>query len=112
MISSQATFLLDKQWNPKLSDFGLAKLLGAERSYVTTRVMGTFGYVAPEYASTGMLNERSDVYSFGILIMEVISGRNPVDYSRPPGEVCIPQMNSLMTSSYCSSFFLICCVKF
>lgn len=48
----------------------------------------SFGrYVAPEYASTGMLNERSDVYSFGILIMEVIAGRNPVDYSRPPEEV-------------------------
>ena len=54
-------------------------------------------YVAPEYASTGMLNERSDVYSFGILLMEIISGRNPVDYSRPPGEVCIQQIN-LMTS--------------
>ncbi|XP_077235987.1 putative serine/threonine-protein kinase At1g01540 [Tasmannia lanceolata] len=81
-----SNILLDKQWNPKVSDFGLAKLLGSERSYVTTRVMGTFGYVAPEYASTGMLNERSDVYSFGILIMEIISGRNPVDYSRPPGE--------------------------
>lgn len=48
-------------------------------------------YVAPEYASTGMLNERSDVYSFGILIMEIISGRNPVDYSRPAGEVCFKQ---------------------
>ncbi|CAN6449296.1 unnamed protein product [Victoria cruziana] len=82
-----SNILLDKQWNPKVSDFGLAKLLGSERSYVTTRVMGTFGYVAPEYASTGMLNERSDVYSFGILIMEIISGRNPVDYKRPPGEV-------------------------
>lgn len=46
-------------------------------------------YVAPEYASTGMLNERSDVYSFGILLMEIISGRSPVDYSRPPGEVFI-----------------------
>ncbi|KAI4321513.1 hypothetical protein MLD38_034883 [Melastoma candidum] len=82
-----SNILLDQQWNPKVSDFGLAKLLGSEKSYVTTRVMGTFGYVAPEYASTGMLNERSDVYSFGILIMEIISGRSPVDYSRPPGEV-------------------------
>ncbi|KAK6938666.1 Serine-threonine/tyrosine-protein kinase, catalytic domain [Dillenia turbinata] len=51
-------------------------------------IVGTAkGYVAPEYASTGMLNERSDVYSFGILIMEIISGRSPVDYSRPPAEV-------------------------
>ncbi|KDP28584.1 hypothetical protein JCGZ_14355 [Jatropha curcas] len=82
-----SNILLDRQWNAKVSDFGLAKLLCSERSYVTTRVMGTFGYVAPEYACTGMLNEKSDVYSFGILIMEIISGRSPVDYSRPQGEV-------------------------
>ncbi|TXG62930.1 hypothetical protein EZV62_009924 [Acer yangbiense] len=51
-------------------------------------ILGTAkGYVAPEYACTGMLNEKSDIYSFGILIMEIISGRNPVDYSRPQGEV-------------------------
>lgn len=82
-----SNILLDQQWNAKVSDFGLAKLLCSERSYVTTRVMGTFGYVAPEYASTGMLNERSDVYSFGVLIMEIITGRSPVDYTRAPGEV-------------------------
>ncbi|KAG6538729.1 probable serine/threonine-protein kinase At1g01540 [Zingiber officinale] len=82
-----SNILLDQHWNAKVSDFGLAKLLCSERTYVTTRVMGTFGYVAPEYASTGMLNERSDIYSFGILIMEIVTGRSPVDYTRPPGEV-------------------------
>ncbi|KAH9614224.1 hypothetical protein KSS87_008852 [Heliosperma pusillum] len=94
-----SNILLDKQWNPKVSDFGLAKLLGSDSSYVTTRVMGTFGYVAPEYASTGMLNERNDVYSFGILIMEIISGRNPVDYSRPPGEVNLVDWLKMMVTN-------------
>ncbi|KAK3158147.1 hypothetical protein QOZ80_2AG0133450 [Eleusine coracana subsp. coracana] len=94
-----SNILLDKHWNAKLSDFGLAKLLGSERSYVTTRVMGTFGYVAPEYAGTGMLNETSDVYSFGILIMEIISGRVPVDYNRPPGEVNLVDWLKTMVSS-------------
>ncbi|KAI3785469.1 hypothetical protein L1987_44587 [Smallanthus sonchifolius] len=94
-----SNILLNRQWHPKVSDFGLAKLLGSEKSYVTTRVMGTFGYVAPEYASTGMLNERSDVYSFGILIMEIISGRNPVDYSRPPDEVnLVDWLKSMVTN--------------
>ncbi|XP_042417417.1 probable receptor-like serine/threonine-protein kinase At4g34500 [Zingiber officinale] len=82
-----SNILLNKQWYPKVSDFGLAKVLGSGSSYVTTRVMGTFGYVAPEYACTGMLNESSDVYSFGVLLMEIISGRSPVDYNRPVGEV-------------------------
>ncbi|XP_015061643.1 probable serine/threonine-protein kinase At1g01540 [Solanum pennellii] len=94
-----SNILIDKQWNSKVSDFGLAKLLGSERSYITTRVMGTFGYVAPEYASTGMLNDKSDVYSFGILLMEIISGRNPVDYSRPPGEVNLVDWLKTMVSN-------------
>ncbi|KAK1617286.1 hypothetical protein QYE76_022803 [Lolium multiflorum] len=94
-----SNILLDKNWNAKLSDFGLAKLLGSENSYVTTRVMGTFGYVAPEYAGTGMLNETSDVYSFGILIMEIICGRVPVDYNRPPGEVNLVDWLKTMVST-------------
>ncbi|XP_058223752.1 probable serine/threonine-protein kinase At1g01540 [Rhododendron vialii] len=82
-----SNILLDREWKPKMSDFGLAKLLDSENTHVTTRVMGTHGYIAPEYAWTGMLNEKSDTYSFGILIMEIISGRCPVDHSRPDGEV-------------------------
>ncbi|OMO78873.1 hypothetical protein CCACVL1_14029 [Corchorus capsularis] len=63
-------------------------------------VLGTAkGYVAPEYASTGMLNERSDVYSFGILLMEIISGRNPVDYSRPQGEVNLVEWLKTMVTN-------------
>ncbi|XP_047981480.1 probable serine/threonine-protein kinase At1g01540 [Salvia hispanica] len=94
-----SNILLDRDWHAKVSDFGLAKLIGSEKSYITTRVMGTFGYVAPEYASTGMLNERSDVYSFGILIMEIITGRNPVDYSRPEGEVNLVDWLKTMVSN-------------
>ena len=82
-----SNILLDKKWNAKVSDCGMAKVVGPGSSYVTTRVMGTFGYVAPEYASTGMLNESSDIYSFGVLLMELVSGRSPVDYNRPAGEV-------------------------
>ncbi|XP_010093620.2 probable serine/threonine-protein kinase At1g01540 [Morus notabilis] len=94
-----SSIILDKQWNPKVSDFGLAKLIGSDRSYTTTRVMGTFGYVAPEYASTGMLNERSDVYSFGVLMMEIISGRKPVDCNQPSEEVKLVEWLKKMVSN-------------
>ncbi|XP_039032231.1 probable receptor-like protein kinase At5g18500 [Hibiscus syriacus] len=82
-----SNILVDDDFNSKVSDFGLAKLLGAGKSHVTTRVMGTFGYVAPEYANTGLLNEKSDVYSFGVVLLEAITGRDPVDYGRPTHEV-------------------------
>ncbi|XP_024537158.1 probable serine/threonine-protein kinase At1g01540 [Selaginella moellendorffii] len=94
-----SNILLDSRWNSKVSDFGLAKLLGSEKSHVTTRVMGTFGYVAPEYANTGLLNERSDVYSFGVLLMEVVTGRDPVDYARPAGEVNLVDWLKMMVGS-------------
>jgi serine/threonine protein kinase len=76
--------LLDDALCPKLSDFGLAKLgpVG-DRS---PRVMGTYGYCAPEYVRAGNLTVKTDVYSFGVLLLELVTGRRAVDSSRPPAE--------------------------
>ncbi|KAJ4797316.1 Protein kinase superfamily protein [Rhynchospora pubera] len=94
-----SNILIDEEFNGKLSDFGLAKLLGAGKSHITTRVMGTFGYVAPEYANTGLLNEKSDVYSFGVLLLESVTGRDPVDYGRPPNEVHLVEWLKMMVGN-------------
>ncbi|KAK7267663.1 hypothetical protein RIF29_20341 [Crotalaria pallida] len=71
--------LLDGNFTPKVSDFGLAKLLRDEVSYVSTRVAGTLGYLAPEYASSGQVTRKSDVYSFGVLLLQIVSGLAVVD---------------------------------
>ncbi|KAI4338592.1 hypothetical protein MLD38_023630 [Melastoma candidum] len=94
-----SNILIDDDFNAKISDFGLAKLLGAGKSHITTRVMGTFGYVAPEYANSGMLNEKSDVYSFGVVLLESITGRDPVDYGRPAPEVNLVDWLKMMVGS-------------
>ncbi|KAL8061433.1 hypothetical protein ABFS82_02G085900 [Erythranthe guttata] len=94
-----SNILIDEDFNAKVSDFGLAKLLGAGKSHITTRVMGTFGYVAPEYANSGLLNEKSDVYSFGVLLLEAITGRDPVDYGRPAPEVNLVDWLKMMVGS-------------
>ncbi|KAI8553336.1 hypothetical protein RHMOL_Rhmol05G0007500 [Rhododendron molle] len=82
-----SNILLDSDYTPKLSDFGLAKD-GPEgdETHVSTRVMGTQGYAAPEYIMTGHLTAASDVYSFGVVLLELITGRRSVDKSRPPRE--------------------------
>ncbi|KAH6789348.1 Protein kinase superfamily protein [Perilla frutescens var. frutescens] len=72
-----ANILIDSNFEAKVADFGLAKLSNDNFTHVSTRIMGTFGYLAPEYASTGKLTEKSDVYSFGVMLLELITGRRP-----------------------------------
>ncbi|XP_065012566.1 serine/threonine-protein kinase PBS1-like [Musa acuminata AAA Group] len=82
-----SNILLDKGFHPKLSDFGLAKLgpVG-DKSHVSTRVMGTYGYCAPEYAMTGQLTVKSDIYSFGVVLLELITGRKAVETTKSHAE--------------------------
>ncbi|KAI3775512.1 hypothetical protein L1987_50091 [Smallanthus sonchifolius] len=74
-----ANILLGFHFEAKVADFGLAKITSDVATHVSTRVMGTFGYLAPEYASSGKLTDKSDVFSYGIMLLELITGRRPVD---------------------------------
>ncbi|CAN4082159.1 unnamed protein product [Withania somnifera] len=72
--------LLDKELNAKITDFGYAKLNEGEHTHVITRIAGTTGYMAPEYAMRGYLTPKADVYSFGVVTLEIVSGRNSASY--------------------------------
>ncbi|GER48103.1 leucine-rich repeat receptor-like protein kinase [Striga asiatica] len=76
-----SNILLDSELVPKISDFGLAKLYDDKKSHISTRIAGTIGYLAPEYAVLGHLTEKADIFSFGVVALEIVSGRPNSDSS-------------------------------
>lgn len=77
-----ANILLDDNFEAVLGDFGLAKLADAKLTHVTTQVRGTMGHIAPEYLSTGKSSEKTDVFGYGIMLLELVTGQRAIDFSR------------------------------
>nr|GEW28496.1 probable serine/threonine-protein kinase PBL21 [Tanacetum cinerariifolium] len=108
-----SNILLDNDFNPKLSDFGLAKLgpVG-ENTHVSTRVMGTYGYCDPDYAMSGKLTMKSDIYSFGVVLLELITGRKAIDVFRLLSSVmsAITNVKCVLTqkalNAFCNKFHI------
>ncbi|KAG8366448.1 hypothetical protein BUALT_Bualt17G0080800 [Buddleja alternifolia] len=76
-----SNILLDNECNAYLSDFGLSKILASSETHATTRVAGTYGYIAPEYALTGRVSDKADVYSYGVVLLELMSDKRALDPS-------------------------------
>ncbi|KAK2657226.1 hypothetical protein Ddye_010278 [Dipteronia dyeriana] len=94
-----ANILLDNNFEAMVADFGLAKLSTDNHTHVSTRVMGTFGYLAPEYASSGKLTEKSDVFSFGVMLLELITGKRPVDLTNAMEDSLVDWARPLMAQA-------------
>nr|XP_043618689.1 probable leucine-rich repeat receptor-like serine/threonine-protein kinase At3g14840 [Erigeron canadensis] len=91
--------LLDKNLNAKISDFGLAKLDEEDNTHISTRIAGTYGYMAPEYALRGYLTDKADVYSYGIVLLEIVSGMaNTVDRAKENHFILLDRAINLKTT--------------
>nr|QCX35975.1 somatic embryogenesis receptor kinase 1-2 [Thuja koraiensis] len=77
-----ANILLDEDFEAVVGDFGLAKLVDTKKTHVTTQVRGTMGHIAPEYLSTGKSSEKTDVFGYGVMLLELVTGQRAIDFSR------------------------------
>ncbi|KAH8957525.1 hypothetical protein BDL97_07G096100 [Sphagnum fallax] len=83
--------LLTHDFEPLVGDFGLARWQPDGDCGVDTQVIGTFGYLAPEYTQSGQITEKADVYSFGVVLLELVTGRKAIDINSPKGEQCLTE---------------------
>lgn len=87
---------MDHNFTPKLSDFGMAKLMDRQHTSIFTQLRGTRGYVAPEWITTLAISDKSDVYSYGMLLLEIIAGRKSYDADQPPEMAHLPSYAAKM----------------
>ncbi|KAL2243253.1 inactive protein kinase SELMODRAFT_444075 [Sesamum indicum] len=92
--------LITHDFEPLVGDFGLARWQPDGEKGVETRVIGTFGYLAPEYAQSGQITEKADVYSFGVVLVELVTGRKAVDLNRPKGQQCLTEWARPLLEAY------------
>ncbi|CAL5375958.1 unnamed protein product [Camellia sinensis] len=92
--------LITHDFEPLVGDFGLARWQPDGDTGVETRVIGTFGYLAPEYAQSGQITEKADVYSFGVVLVELVTGRKAVDLNRPKGQQCLTEWARPLLEQY------------
>ncbi|KAJ6389509.1 hypothetical protein OIU77_027771 [Salix suchowensis] len=92
--------LITHDFEPLVGDFGLARWQPDGETGVETRVIGTFGYLAPEYAQSGQITEKADVYSFGVVLVELVSGRKAVDLNQPRGQQCLTEWARPLLEEY------------
>jgi somatic embryogenesis receptor kinase 1 len=99
-----ANILLDDDFEAVVGDFGLAKLLDHRDSHVTTAVRGTIGHIAPEYLSTGQSSEKTDVFGYGVLLLELITGQRAFEFGRLSNHNDMMLLDWVLFSSIESSF--------
>ncbi|KAL6006019.1 hypothetical protein ACLOJK_040064 [Asimina triloba] len=92
--------LITHDFEPLVGDFGLARWQPDGDLGIETRVIGTFGYLAPEYAQSGQITEKADVYSFGVVLIELVTGRKAVDINRPKGQQCLTEWARPLLEEY------------